>query len=297
MVRRTSNLDLLADADASLLYGDVADVGSMRAAFDGADVVFHVAGAIASLDQAGFDRVNRDGTANVAQAALEAARPPRRVVLVSSIAAGGPSTPERPRHEDDEPAPVSRYGRSKLGAERAIELLRDKIEYAIVRPPIVFGSGDSATLELYRGVHRRVAVRVGGPPRRLSYVHVRDLVEGLELVGTHPSALHQAFHLCGPETGTMLEFQQAIARVMGVRPVEIYVPEVVMAAAGFVADRWQQLTKKPRPFGGDKVIEARQAGWWMDDEKARRLLGFVGKVTLEEGIREAIPWYGERRLL
>jgi nucleoside-diphosphate-sugar epimerase len=82
-----------------------------------------------------------------------------------------------------------------------------------------------------------------------------------------------------------------------VRPFELYLPVPLMAAAGFLADRWQRLTGRARPFGSDKVIEARQPGWWMDDEKAARLLGFVGKIALDEGVREAIPWYAERRLL
>ena len=44
----------------------------------------------------------------------------RRFVHVSSLAAAGPSTADRPLTETDEPHPVSHYGRSKLAGEQAV---------------------------------------------------------------------------------------------------------------------------------------------------------------------------------
>ena len=58
-------------------------------------------------------------------------RPPRLVVC-SSLAAAGPARIGKPRTEDEQPAPVSMYGRSKLAAEQAAREFADRVPTVIV---------------------------------------------------------------------------------------------------------------------------------------------------------------------
>jgi len=91
------------------------DASALRDGCDGAELVFHVAGKIVARSATEFMATNRDGTANVLEAAQE--HGVARFVLVSSLAAAGPTTVGHPIDETRPPAPVTDYGRSKLAAE------------------------------------------------------------------------------------------------------------------------------------------------------------------------------------
>ncbi|MCB1134620.1 MAG: NAD-dependent epimerase/dehydratase family protein, partial [Verrucomicrobiae bacterium] len=113
--------------------------------------VFHLAGRTKALDAAEFHRDNAAGVQIVAETCA-AQDPPPVLVMTSSLAAGGAGTFKSPRREDDPPAPVSHYGRSKLAGERAAAEFADRVPITVIRPPIVFGPGDKATLQMFRGM-------------------------------------------------------------------------------------------------------------------------------------------------
>jgi nucleoside-diphosphate-sugar epimerase len=291
MVRRGSDLRRLDGAPVQLVYADVMDGGALGPAVADAEVVFHLAGSIAAPDAAAFDRVNRAGTVNLLRAVQQHDAGLRRFVFISSTAAGGPSGPDGPRTEDAAPSPVSAYGRSKLAAERAVAEFGGSVRTTVLRPPIVYGSGDAATLELFRMVRRRMAFAITGPERRMSFVHVRDLVEGALLAASHDAAVGETFALPGPEDATMLEFQHIIGEAMGRQPITLPVPAGLLRLAGIGADVGRRWRRTRSPFGSDKVSEALQPGWLVSGEKARRRFGFAPRIGLREGVAEALAWY------
>src|SRR5262249_48818096 len=81
------------------------------------DVVVHIAGVISAVHEREFVAGNVESTRVVARATRDAGA---RLVYISSLAAAGPAPPSAPRSEDDPPAPIPPYGRSKLEAERVI---------------------------------------------------------------------------------------------------------------------------------------------------------------------------------
>ena len=121
----------------------------------GADAVIHIAGLINAADAAGFEPGNVGGTLAMIDAAT--AGGVRRFVHVSSLAAREPK--------------LSLYGASKARAEELVE--RSGLDWAIVRPPAVYGPGDRETFELFQMARRGlIAGAAQGPlladPRRRS---------------------------------------------------------------------------------------------------------------------------------
>src|SRR6185436_16594466 len=76
-------------------------------AAQGSDVVVHTAGLTRAATGGQFQGVNVEITREVMRAAAVAGA---RLVHISSQAAAGPGTPERPRREDDPPSPLTAEG-------------------------------------------------------------------------------------------------------------------------------------------------------------------------------------------
>src|SRR2546422_1664762 len=116
LVRRPALAEQLGwGRDVRLGSGDLDNANALRDGCRGAELGFHVAGKIVARSPAEFMATNRDGTANVLEAARDAGA--RRLLFVSSLAVAGPTTPGHPIDEARPPMPVTDYGRSKLAAE------------------------------------------------------------------------------------------------------------------------------------------------------------------------------------
>src|SRR5205823_4142629 len=117
--------------------GDVTEPDSLPAAVAGVDVVYNLAGLTKALRTSDQTRVNGSGVDHLAKLCAAQESPPVHV-LVSSIAAGGPTPRGKLRYESDEPAPISNYGRSKREGEISAGRWANRVPTTIVRPGVVF---------------------------------------------------------------------------------------------------------------------------------------------------------------
>lgn len=289
LVRPTSRLDRLRPYSPKIIAGDLGDPTTLRSAVAGVDCIFHLAGRVKALDPQEFHQANYRGTLHLLQAVRAAGPPYPRVVLVSSLAACGPSRPGAPRAEDDPPAPCSPYGLSKLRAELAA-LAFPEIPWTVVRPPVVYGPADTETLAFFRTVARGLLPRLS-PATELSLVYVTDLVEGLLRAARAPQAVHRHYFLADPQVYRVAEVLTAVARVLGVRPVPVPVPYPLGWLAGLGSELWARLRRQPTAFDRAKVREMHQPAWTCQTERAAAELDFRAQVPLVEGLRQAAEWY------
>src|SRR5208283_3499170 len=147
--------------------GSLSDPESLGAAMQDVTHVIHCAGCTKALRQSEFYEVNQTGTRNVVEAVNRQQGRIQRLVHLSSLAAGGPASPDKPAREDDLPHPVSEYGRSKLAGERELHGAC-KTEYVILRPPAVYGPRDEAFLPLFKAVQAHILPTFGGGRQTLS---------------------------------------------------------------------------------------------------------------------------------
>jgi nucleoside-diphosphate-sugar epimerase len=286
LVRNPAKLKFLEGAGVRLLAGDLENVRGLP---DDIDVVFHLAGLTKALQTAAYYRINRDGTASFLDALTRRGRAPR-VVVLSSFAAGGPSS-GRPRREDERPAPVSHYGRSKLGGEMEALARKDVLPVAIVRVGPVYGPRDRDFLDYFKAVRRGLLPVFGRKRRPMTVCYVADLVEGLIAAARPGAPSGEIYNLGHPEPCTMEDLGRAAARTLGVRPRRIVLPLPLIRAAAFFEEKRSALRRKPGAVHRDKVAEYRQPGWVADVAKAKARLSFQASTCLEDGIRETIRWY------
>ena len=301
MVRTSSRIDELRSAGVQLITGDVArssDIGSALEA-SRAGIVFHLAGLVTALRTEDFARVNTGGVEAVTRACADRANPPV-LVVISSLAAAGPSVAGRPRVEGESPAPVSAYGRSKLAGEHAAAKVAARVPITIVRPPVVFGPGDRGVLEMFRPIARRgIHVVPGRGDCRLSLIYVADLVEGLLLAAEKGERLSAGgspgqgvYFMAAEDQPTYAELGQAMAIALGKkRATVVHVPRPLMRLAGFCGDAMGRLRRRCGWVNSDKIAEALAGSWTCSSVKARTHLGWSPAVSLAERLRETAQWY------
>ena len=307
LVRATSHVDELRSVGAQLIMGDVTDRASIAHALadSKAEVVFHLAGLVRAQHRDDFTRVNAGGVETVAVACAECAVPPI-LVVVSSLAAAGPCGRRGDLPvEGDVPAPVSNYGRSKLAGEQVAARYAGAVPITIVRPPIVFGPGDRGVLEVFRPIARwGLHVVPGWGDRRLSLIHVDDLVEGLLLAAEEGERLPQCASEHAPPGGqgiyfiavddspTYAQLGQAIATAFGKKPpTVIHLPAPLTRLVGFGAEVISRFRDRAGWLSSDKITEALAGSWTCSPAKARTHLRWSPAATLADRLYETAQWY------
>lgn len=305
LVRSTSDISELRAAGCQLITGDLTarEVASVLE-ISRPQTVFHLAGCVRAKQLAEFAKVNIGGTEAVASAcAGQAQRASRPVlVLVSSLAAAGHTLKDtQPRTESYPPAPISAYGRSKLGGEHAAAAYARELDITVVRPCVVIGPGDQGMQQVFRPISRwGIHAVPGRGERRLSLLGVEDLVECLILAAAKGERLPaggmdhtgRGVYFAAAESLSQMELGVAIARALGQGGARmIGVPESFMRCAGFLGDAYSMVRRRPVWLSSDKVSEILAGSWVCSSEKALRQLGWAPTAPLADRLRETAEWY------
>jgi len=237
------------------------------------DAVIHVAGVLKARTRAEFDEGNVTGTLNMLAAAT--AGGVHRFVHVSSLAAREPG--------------LSLYGASKARAERIV--MDSGLDWAIVRPPAVYGPGDGEMLDLFK------AARSGfvplPPSGRLSIIHVDDLAR-LLLALTDPQAPHRV--LLEPDDGqpdgyTHKQFARAIGKAVERQPLSFSIPAPLLKLS---AKADQLLRGKAAKLTSDRAAYFCHPDWAVDPAKRPSADLWAPQIGAAEGLADTAGWYRQQ---
>lgn len=297
-------------ADVAVARADLHTGEGLAEALAGQDVIIHMAALLFGLGWQDYLRANALAARAlaVALADVEAAAQgsgkglPARFVLVSSLAATGPSDCPPGVADNAVPAPVSAYGWSKLLVEQILgRALGDRL--VTLRPPIIYGSGDRGLLPVFKGAARGFAVSPGAfRDFPVSAVHARDMAQAVLLCCKDTA--RGVYHINDGGLYSMAHFCRVMGAALG-RPRlrVIHLPLPLMAVTAGLASSggllWARLSRclpsrapqRAPNWNLDKYREARQAGWLCDAARIRRELGYEPLVSLTEGMAEAVEGY------
>jgi nucleoside-diphosphate-sugar epimerase len=278
-------------------WGDIANRAALEAATDGVDRVLHCAARTGPWGpQAEYESTNVRGLETLVHVALAAGV--RRLVHVSSVTVHGNDVGV----PVDETAPFrlepNPYGRSKIAGERLLErMIRERgAPVSIVRPGLIYGPRDAASFGRFaRLILQRRMIVVGSGANHIPLIFVRDAAMGILLASEAEQAIGKAYLLVNDEPVTQSGYLAAIASELGVSPPTTHIPyrlALAVGAAAEMAGRMARLKHAPplTRFGLQVVGGENQ---FMID-RARRDLGFVPRVMLDEGVRRSVDWYRNR---
>ncbi len=232
---------LLRQLGAEPVRGDLLDTASLESASAGAERVFHLGGGVRGKGRDTPAVLNDQGTRNLL-AALDGQA--SKLVLASSAAVYG----DRSNlwvEEDFEPSPNTRYGTSKVAAERAV--LASGQPWVIARMAAVYGP-DFPFAMAGRMLEGK-AWLPGEGRNHVPTIHTDDVVAGLIRLADAGEA-GEVYHLADRSQPTLKEFYAEVHRVVGGSPVRFwstYVPSYVQSFLARNNERLQsRMGQKPR---------------------------------------------------
>lgn len=202
-----------------VVRADVTAGTGLVEAFSGCDVVVHLVAVIRERGRQTFDRVNRRGAENVAQACLEAGV--GHLVHLSALGA--------------DPDPAFAYSASKWAGEEAVRL--SGVPHTILRPSLLFGPGDGFFTTLTRLIRLNPVVPIVGDGRTLFQpLAISDLVRIVETcIARGPSdAVHE---VGGPEHMSYEEIVDTIVAQLGLHRLKVHLPVAAVLPAAWLMDR------------------------------------------------------------
>ena len=288
MARSAVNGKWLPDRGVEIVEGDLTDSDSLRRAVRGCSLVFGVAGWTGRPRTRDAPwRVNVDGTRALVEAAIEAGA--RRMVHTSSMAAYGPVA----EGVVDETWPLratDAYGASKAQSESIVFSYGDRIETVVLRPAQTYGPrGRTWTRVFFTAVKYGAPLLIDGGHGSFHPCYVDNLVDAYLLAAVRPEAVGQAFTIVDQVT-TWREFVDCYARMAGRRARSV--PAWTARAGVRLLPAWAALTQQP-PIATPDMLSFVLGHFSYSNEKARRLLGWWPRVSLDEGMRRVEAWLRE----
>ncbi len=278
----------LAEMGVEPIVGDILQPNSLSAAFSGIKTVFHLAGELHPKSASYMENVHSNGTANVANAAVNAGV--ERFVYVSSISVHGYNKHHLAPFVETSPLVAhTAYARGKIGGEAIIQSLatRGDLSAVILRPGPFYGPGPSQGMKLLTTLAQRMPMAVfdGGTHFR-SLVHIENVVDALLLAEASECQLGQPFLIGDAKPYTIKELLSAIGSVTGTNISTLSLPPWLATISGQLADvmenyadRHLSLTTMISQFGQHSFCSI---------ERAKKELGYQPKRGLKEGLEAAL---------
>lgn len=261
----------LPAAGVKLFVGDVTDRESMRAAMQGVDGVFHLAGwyKIGVQDKRDAESVNTQGTHNVLELMQELSIP--KGVYTSTLAVNSDT---HGKVVDESyyfgGKHLSEYDRTKAAAHAvAKSFIAEGLPLVIVLPGLVYGPGDTSALR--DNLISFLNGRLPTIPDQTAYcwAHVDDIAQG------HVSAMEKGrigeSYIIAGERQTFVEAFKLASQITG-KPEPKTISHRIFQVMSRLVQPFDRVLPPTYTSEGLRIIAG--VTYWGDNSKARRELGY-----------------------
>ena len=295
-VRNKEKLNALDGLSVSFAYGDVRDIESLKMAFKGIDVVFHLAGLIdiGNGNKKQMYEVNVNGTKNVVNACKE--MNVKKLIYTSSVHA----IPTKPKGEiitetkTFSPDLVKgTYAKTKAEATKyVLEANSKDLEVIITHPSGVIGPYEYITSNLGQLIidcaHRKMGAYLDGG---YNFVDVRDVADGL--VSTLEKGKAGECYILAGHYVTIKELMKYVQDITGVPAPKFKIARWFAYATGALSEIYYKIVKQKPLFTSYSVYTTgTNANFSID--KAKKELGYFPR-DFKDTMVDTIYWMKENK--
>lgn len=291
IIRSSSSLKWLKDKPVEIIDCGLYDIQKLANAFAGASYIYHVAGVVKAKKVEGYYHGNVEATKCILEAALLQKQSIKRVLIVSSQTAAGPSPNAKMVTEHDVCEPITTYGKSKLAQEKLCAGYMDKLPITICRPPAVYGERDTEIFIFFNTYSKGITTTIGFDRKVISLIHVTDLVNGLHLAATSDKGIGQTYFITSEHIYTWDEIIEVTAKALGKKAIRFKVPHSIVYLIAAVAQFIAMFQKAAATLNIEKARDITRHAWICSPAKAIEELGFHQQISLADGIKRTLDWY------
>ena len=293
LVRSEQGAADLTAMGAEVVRGDIRDIGSVREAMRGSDVLFHLAGwyKIGAKDWMTAESVNVGGTRKVLRLAVELGIP--KIIYTSTHTVLGDTGGELVDETHFQSGPfINEYDRTKWLAHYkvAIPMIERGAPIIILMPGTGYGPGDPSLIgDLMRLFYGGKLPAIPAPDFTTSYVHVDDIAEG-HIIAAEKGVLGESYILTGPAVplGEIIDFW---SQLTGKPAPAISLPSGYLLPFAPVMG-WLNKTFSLSPVFSREAVELLSASYTASPEKARTKLGWRTR-SMQEGMSQTFDYIAE----
>ena len=242
---------------------------------DSIDTVFHLAGFAHDMRDPSkivdlYYKINVSATVQLAELAVKSGV--KRFVFVSSVKAGGISTPKKCINENDQIDPEGIYGKTKREAElRLLKIGKESgMHISIIRPSLVYGPDVKGNLKsMLLGVEKGWFPPLPETGNKRSMIHVDDLVRAILLVADDDRANGEIFIATDGTPHSSREIYNAMCGVLDKSIPKWSAPKTLLDIASLVSS---QIKYKINKLLGDECYSSAKL----------EALGFKAKKSLKD---------------
>lgn len=293
LARKLSNIQKLKELDTEILFGDVADLESLKLAFEGIDYVIHAAADTAGREEDG-KLSTIQGTKNVITLCEEFKV--KKLVYISSCSVYGVSDYKNGQIVTEESAmerfPEKRgaYSYSKLEAEGIVHQAMNNSSVPIVclRPGTIFGpGGEIYTPMMGFSVGNKVFATIGNGRFVLPYVYVDNLVGAIIVALESDNSKGKIYNVVDPERTTKKEYIELLLKRLYPKAHYMNIPYWFLYYAVYLQELLTRILGR-KPFLTRYRLTSSQKNIIYDASKITTELGWKPAVALQDAIRKVL---------
>lgn len=279
------------------VYGDVTDPAALEKAFEGVDVVYHLAGIIdINADQEDkIWNVNVGGTKNVVAACEKCGV--RRLVYASSVDAFRPLPDNQLMREVDKFNPDEldgTYAKTKATATQFVldEVKAGKIDAVITHPGACIGPYDfkvsnvGEMVRMFMNGSFPVTLNFGA----YNFVDIRDVAHGMYMAA-QKGGKGECYILCAEEPISVDGFIKATAAACGKKAPKFPLTYGFAKAVAPLAEVYYKAAKKT-PLFTRYSIRKLVSNCNFSIEKAKNELGY-SPMSVQQSVNDMVQWIRE----
>lgn len=264
------------------ISGSLENEDSLHRLCMGANCLVNIAGLTKAVRRDDFFDVNAVGTERVFNAAEKQGL--NHVIHISSLAAREPQ--------------LSHYGASKAATEDLLTQRSWSFDWSIIRPPAIYGPGDTEILKLLKASRYGILPAPGGTKNRFSMIHAADLAAAIACRVQSPTT--RSIEEIDDNTINAYQISDVIAALpnAAAKPVRaVPMPFPILATLGAGGDLIARVTGKPSMLTISTARYLCHPDWRVDESKRFQCKSWAPQFDLKSGLEDTMQWYRKNQLL